>query len=85
MSMNPVSAGAGSLFARDPRTARRHAAEARFRALWHGRGAGGVAALLLLLGCAVLGSGAFWQTRIHIPVMLAESALDPRGRATRRR
>ena len=80
MSMTPVTAGAGSLFARDPRTARRRAAEARFRAYGMGAVLVGVAALLLLLGSVLSsGLGAFWQTRIHIPVMLAEAALDPSG------
>ncbi|HHW33775.1 MAG TPA: phosphate ABC transporter permease PstA [Paracoccus solventivorans] len=78
--MTPVTAGAGSLFARDPRTARRRAAEARFRAYGMGAVLVGVAALLLLLGSVLSsGLGAFWQTRIHIPVMLAEAALDPSG------
>jgi len=80
MNMTPVTAGAGSLFARDPRTARRRAAEARFRAYGMGAVLVGVAALLLLLSSVLSsGLGAFRQTQIHIPVMLAESALDPSG------
>ncbi|WP_449041156.1 phosphate ABC transporter permease PstA [Paracoccus sp. (in: a-proteobacteria)] len=80
MSMTPVTAGAGSLFARDPRTARRRAAEARFRAYGMGAVLVGVAALLLLLSSVLSsGLGAFRQTQIHIPVMLAESVLDPSG------
>ena len=80
MSMTPVSKGPASLFARDPRTARRRTAEARFCACGMGAVLVGVAALLLLLGSVLSsGLGAFWQTRIHIPVALAESALDPSG------
>ena len=80
MSMTPVTARAGSLFARDPRTARRPAAEARFRAYGMGAVLVGVAALLLLLSSVLSsGLGAFRQTQIHIPVTLAEPALDPSG------
>ena len=80
MSMTPVTARAGSLFARDPRTARRRAAEARFRAYGMGAVLVGVAALLLLLSSVLSsGLGAFRQTQIHIPVALAEAALDPSG------
>ncbi|SEH99579.1 phosphate ABC transporter permease PstA [Paracoccus alkenifer] len=69
-----------SLFASDPGTARRRAAEARFRAYGLGAVLVGVAALLLLLSSVLSsGLGAFWQTRIHIPVTLAGAALDPLG------
>ncbi len=80
MSMTPVSAGPASLFVRDPRTARRRASEARFRAYGMGAVLVGVAALVLLLGSVLSsGLGAFRQTQIHIPVALTETVLDPSG------
>lgn len=69
-----------SLFTRDPRTARRRAAEARFRGFGLAAVLIGMAALAMLLTSVLSsGLGAFRQTHIHIPVALEASALDPGG------
>ncbi|SIT76118.1 phosphate ABC transporter permease PstA [Pontibaca methylaminivorans] len=69
-----------SLFTRDPRTARRRAAEARFRGFGLAAVLIGVAALLMLLTSVLSsGLGAFRQTHVHIPVALEASVLDPAG------
>ena len=69
-----------SLFTRDPRTARRRAAEARFRGFGMAAVLVGVAALAMLLASVLTsGLGAFRQTHIHIPVVLEAAVLDPSG------
>lgn len=69
-----------SLFQRDSRTTRRHAAERRFRAYGVAAILVGIMALVVLLVSVVTsGAGAFRQTRIHIPVMLAADLVDPSG------
>ncbi|RKF16706.1 phosphate ABC transporter permease PstA [Roseovarius spongiae] len=69
-----------SLLNRGDHTARRHAAEARFRACGLGAILIGLAALAMLL-TSVLGSGlgAFRQTYIHLPIHLDAAALDKSG------
>jgi phosphate transport system permease protein len=69
-----------SLLEADPRTTARNRAEARFRAY-------GLAALMVGLGALVVllssiiwnGFEAFTQTRMSLPVELAQSELDPEG------
>ena len=69
-----------SLFTRDPRTARRRAAEARFRRCGLVAVLVGLAALALLLASVLSsGLGAFRQANIHIPVALDATMLDPTG------
>ncbi|WP_322866701.1 phosphate ABC transporter permease PstA [Aquicoccus sp. G2-2] len=71
---------AGSLLMRDTRTARRNAADARFRAFGLTAVLIALAALsILLLSVLSSGLGAFRQSYIHIPVTLTESALDKSG------
>ncbi|MCI2395589.1 phosphate ABC transporter permease PstA [Aliiroseovarius sediminis] len=69
-----------SLLKRSGHTARRHAAEARFRTCGLGAILIGLLALAMLLA-SVLGSGlgAFRQTYIHLPIHLDEAALDKSG------
>lgn len=69
-----------SLFTREPRTARRRAAETRFRAYGMAAVLVGVAALaMLLVSVLTSGLGAFSQSNIHIPVALTAPVLDPAG------
>ena len=69
-----------SLFTRDPRTARRRAAEARFRGFGLAAVLIGLAALVMLLTSVLAsGLGAFRQTHIHIPVVLDAAVLAPSG------
>lgn len=71
-----------SLFDADPRTRKRNAAEARFRA--YGVVAIGLSILaLVILLTSVLANGtsAFRQTFIYISVPLDRAALDPSGKA----
>ncbi len=75
-----MTGGSVSLFERDPRTTRRHAAERRFRAYGLGAILIGVMAVIFLLGSVITsGSGAFRQTRLHIPVTVAADLVDPSG------
>lgn len=75
-----MTGGSTSLFQRDPRTIRRHAAERRFRAYGIAAILVGLMALVILLVSVVTsGAGAFRQTRIHIPVMLTADVVDPSG------
>lgn len=64
----------------DPRTARRNAAETRFRTFCLGAVLISVAALVILLTSVFSsGLGAFQQTRLHIPIHLPEAELDRSG------
>ncbi|MFT3690733.1 phosphate ABC transporter permease PstA [Paenirhodobacter sp.] len=69
-----------SLYAADPRTRRRNAAEARFRTYGMAAVAFGVLALVVLLS-SVLGSGlgAFRQTRMVMQVPVDAAVVDPSG------
>lgn len=69
-----------SLFQPDSRTARRNAAESRFRSFGLLAVLISLAALVLLLASVLSsGLGAFRQTYIHIPLTLSEAALDKSG------
>lgn len=70
----------GSLLAQDARTARRNAAEARFRFYGMAAIAVGLLALLVLLS-SILGNGlgAFRQTFVKLDVTLDAARLDPTG------
>jgi phosphate transport system permease protein len=73
-------AGQGSLIQQDARTARRNAAEKRFRV--YGMVAVGIGILMLaLLLTSILSNGlsAFRQTTIQLPVELVEDRVDPEG------
>ena len=76
----PSGAGQGSLLAKDTRTARRNAAEARFKAYGLVAVCVGILALVLLL-TSILSNGlsAFRQTTIAIEVALPADKLDPEG------
>ncbi len=70
----------GSLLVPDARTRKRNAAEARFRMYGLAATLLGMAALVvLLISIFSSGSGAFFQTFLHIPVTLDEAALDKSG------
>lgn len=81
MSANPAPARKNtSLLVPDERTARRNAAERRFRL--YGKIAVGVAvvALVFLLGSILRnGTGAFFQTYITLDVTLDEAKIDKKG------
>jgi phosphate transport system permease protein len=69
-----------SLLERGHRTARRHAAESRFRACGLGAVLIGLVALAMLLTSVLAsGLGAFRQTYIHLPIQLDAAALDKSG------
>ncbi|WP_299817313.1 phosphate ABC transporter permease PstA [uncultured Jannaschia sp.] len=76
----PSGAGQGSLLARDTRTAKRNAAEGRFKIYGLVAVCIGIAALIVLL-TSILTSGlsAFRQTTIDMQVTLDEERLDPSG------
>ncbi len=78
--MSDQAARPTSLLERSSYTARRHAAETRFRACGLGAILIGLAALTMLLA-SVLGPGlgAFRQTHIHLPIHLDAAALDKSG------
>lgn len=70
----------GSLLVPDARTRRRNAAEARFKI--YGLAAtlvGMVALVMLLISIFSSGTGAFFQTFLHIPVTLDAAVLDKSG------
>ncbi|MBI6628292.1 phosphate ABC transporter permease PstA [Pontibaca salina] len=70
----------GSLLERSDRTARRSAAEARFRAYGLGAVLIGILALAMLLTSVLSsGLGAFRQAYLHVPIYLSEAALDKSG------
>ena len=80
MSDLSINSGKVSLLEADPRTARRNKAEARFRA--YGLGAVIVALLALaILMVSIFGNGlsAFTQTRVSLPVAIAEKIVDKKG------
>ncbi|MCL3883211.1 phosphate ABC transporter permease PstA [Marivita sp. GX14005] len=80
MSDISCPAPAQSLLKRGDRTARRHAAEARFRACGLGAILIGLAALAVLLASVLTsGLGAFRQSYIHLPIHLSEAELDQSG------
>ena len=76
----PSGAGQGSLLAKDQRTAKRNAAEGRFKIYGLIAVCIGIAALVLLL-TSILTSGlsAFRQTTIAMQVTLDAERLDPSG------
>lgn len=76
----PIPARPKSLLRRNRHTARRHAAELRFRAYGLSAVLIGIVALAVLLGSVLSsGVGAFRQAHIHIPIHLSEAALDKSG------
>ncbi|MCK0166561.1 phosphate ABC transporter permease PstA [Jannaschia sp. S6380] len=76
----PSGAGQGSLLAKDDRTARRNAAEGRFKMYGLIAVCIGIAMLVLLLTSILTnGLSAFQQTRIQIEVTLPEDKLDKSG------
>ncbi|WP_179381756.1 phosphate ABC transporter permease PstA [Jannaschia marina] len=73
-------AGQGSLLARDTRTARRNAAESRFKLYGLIAVCIGIAMLVLLLTSILMnGLSSFQQTRLQIMVELPEDKLDKSG------
>ncbi len=76
----PSGAGQGSLLAKDARTAKRNASEARFKTYGLVAVCIGILALVLLL-TSILANGvsAFRQTTIEVRVTLDAERLDPSG------
>ena len=76
----PSGAGQGSLLAKDTRTAKRNAAEARFRNYGLVAVCTGILMLVLLLA-SILSNGlsAFQQTTIELQIELPAERLDPEG------